>query len=106
MRTMKKIGIGTMAVIGTAAAVSVGAKIADKLRRKCFMDGFHMGEVIGSLTAAESFTKKQTALADKYNKLCEEYATDYQKLMELDSQKNALDEELLSLYEKWEELNS
>lgn len=73
MRTMKKIGIGTMAVIGTAAAVSVGAKIADKLRRKCFMDGFHRGEVIGSLTAAESFTKKQTALADKYNKLCEEY---------------------------------
>ncbi len=31
MRTMKKIGIGTMTVIGSAAAVSVGAKIADKL---------------------------------------------------------------------------
>ena len=46
------------------------------------------------------------ASAAEIDKLCEEYATDYQKLMELDSQKNALDEELLSLYEKWEELNS
>lgn len=73
MRTMKKIGIGTMAVIGTAAAVNAGARIVDKFRRKCFMDGFDMGEIVGGLTAAESFAKKQTALADKYNKLCEEY---------------------------------
>ena len=36
----------------------------------------------------------------------EEYATDYQKLMELDAQKEAVNEELLALYEKWEELNS
>ena len=40
------------------------------------------------------------------DKLCEAHATDYQKLMELDAQKQALDEELLSLYEKWEELNA
>ncbi len=37
------------------------------------MNGFHMGEIVGGLTAAERFTKKHTALADKYNKLCEEY---------------------------------
>ena len=49
---------------------------------------------------------KLEASVAEIDKLCEEYATDYQKLMELDSQKNALDEELLSLYEKWEELNS
>ena len=49
---------------------------------------------------------KLEASAAVLDKLCEEYATDYQKLMELDSQKNALDEDLLSLYEKWEELNS
>lgn len=73
MRTMKKIGIGTMAVIGTAAAVNVGTKIADKLRRKWFMNGFHMGEIVGGLTTAESFKKDHTALADKYNKLCKEY---------------------------------
>jgi len=35
----------------------------------------------------------------------EEFATDYQKLMELYSEKSALDEELLLLYEKWEELS-
>ena len=36
----------------------------------------------------------------------EQYATDYQKLMELEAQKEALNEELAALYEKWEELNS
>ena len=40
----------------------------------------------------------------KLNALCEEYACDYQKLMELEEEKAALDEELLLLYEKWEEL--
>lgn len=35
----------------------------------------------------------------------EEFASDYQKLMELDTEKEALNEELLILYEKWEELN-
>ena len=44
--------------------------------------------------------------AAEIDRLCEEHATDYQKLMELDAQKKALDNELLSLYEKWEELNS
>ena len=33
-------------------------------------------------------------------------ASDYQKLMELDAQKDALNTELLALYDKWEELNS
>ena len=36
----------------------------------------------------------------------EQNATDYQKLMELDAQKEALNGELLALYDKWEELNS
>ena len=40
----------------------------------------------------------------KLDALAEEYATDYQKLMEIDSEKNALDEELMLLYERWEEL--
>ena len=38
--------------------------------------------------------------------LAEEFSADYQKLMELDEQKTALDGELMALYEKWEELNS
>ena len=37
--------------------------------------------------------------------LAQEYASDYQKLMELDSEKAALDDELMLLYEKWEELD-
>lgn len=49
--------------------------------------------------------KLEAAIAD-IDKLCEENATDYQKLMELDEQKNALDDELLLLYEQWEELNT
>ena len=32
-------------------------------------------------------------------------ATDYQKLMEIEEEKNQLDEKLMELYEKWEELN-
>ena len=37
--------------------------------------------------------------------LAEENATDYQKLMELDVQKKELEEQLMELYEKWEELS-
>ena len=43
--------------------------------------------------------------AAELERLCEEYSADYQKLMELDAQKKALDDELMLLYEKWEELN-
>ncbi len=38
--------------------------------------------------------------------LSEENATDYQKLMEIEKQKTELNEQLLELYEKWEELSS
>ena len=38
------------------------------------------------------------------DRLSEEHATDYQKLMEIGSQKEELEEQLLELYEKWEEL--
>ena len=43
--------------------------------------------------------------AAELERQCEEYSADYQKLMELDAQKRALDDELMLLYEKWEELN-
>ena len=36
----------------------------------------------------------------------EQYASDYQKLMELEARKETLNDALISLYEKWEELNS
>ncbi len=34
------------------------------------------------------------------------YAADYQKLMDIEAERTALDEQLLALYEQWEELNS
>ena len=37
---------------------------------------------------------------------CEANATDYQKLMELEAQKEELNDALMALYEQWEELNS
>ena len=40
------------------------------------------------------------------DRLCAEYSSDYQKLMELDVQKAELNEALLPMYERWEELNS
>ncbi len=43
--------------------------------------------------------------AAELERQCEEYSADYQKLMELDAQKKDLDDELMLLYEKWEELN-
>ena len=49
---------------------------------------------------------KLEARSAELARLSEENATDYQKLMELDAEKAALDDELLPLYEKWEELNS
>ena len=39
------------------------------------------------------------------NRAAEENASDYQKLLALDAEREALDEELLALYEQWEELN-
>lgn len=35
----------------------------------------------------------------------EKYAADYQKLLEIDSEKEPLNEELMALYEKWEALS-
>ena len=35
-----------------------------------------------------------------------EFGADYVKLMEIEEQKNEINRELESLYEKWEELNS
>ena len=37
---------------------------------------------------------------------CEANATDYQKLMELEAQKEELNDALMALYEQWEELNT
>ena len=36
---------------------------------------------------------------------CEEFSSDYQKLMELDAEKMLLNDKLMTAYESWEELS-
>lgn len=48
--------------------------------------------------------KKEEKIAE-LDVMSEEFATDYQKLMEIEAEKETLNEELLELYEKWEELS-
>ncbi|MBR1456421.1 MAG: ABC-F family ATP-binding cassette domain-containing protein [Oscillospiraceae bacterium] len=49
--------------------------------------------------------KLEEKLAEQ-ERLAEEHATDYQKLMEIEAEKARLNEALLEQYEKWEELNA
>ncbi len=49
--------------------------------------------------------KLEEVLAD-LDRLAQEHATDYQKLMEIEAQKEELNVDLLLQYERWEELNS
>ena len=58
--------------------------------------------------AIAKLEKEIARLEEKLRQLdaqAEENAADYQKLMEIEEQRGPLDEELLGLYEKWEELN-
>ena len=48
--------------------------------------------------------KLEDQMAD-LEKQAEEFGSDYQKLMEIEAQKQALDEKLLELYDRWEELS-
>ena len=50
-------------------------------------------------------TKEEEEKLRELDAQAEENAADYQKLMEIEAQRGPLDEELLALYEKWEELN-
>ncbi|MEI3084887.1 MAG: ABC transporter C-terminal domain-containing protein [Oscillospiraceae bacterium] len=49
---------------------------------------------------------KLEAQSAELDRQAEEFSSDYQKLMDIQQQKDALDEELLALYERWEELNA
>ena len=57
------------------------------------------------LGRTEREIEKLEARVAELDAQAEEFAADYQKLMELGEQKAALEEHLLALYEKWEELN-
>ena len=59
-----------------------------------------------ALQKTEKEIEKLESRLDEIRALSEEYASDYVKLMELDEEKSALDEALVLLYKKWEELSS
>ena len=58
--------------------------------------------------AAAKAEREIARLEERQRELAREaetYAADYQKLMEIDAERETLDEQLLALYEQWEELN-
>ena len=58
-----------------------------------------------AIARLEREIQRQEEKIAELDKLCEEYATDYQKLMEIQAEKDELDTALMELYERWEELN-
>ena len=73
MRVCRKIAIGIAAAVGSAAAVTAGAKAVDKFRRKWFANGFEAGRLVERVTTAADTAHKQAAIKQKYDKLCKEY---------------------------------
>ena len=59
-----------------------------------------------SIAKLEKEIAKLEAQSAELDRQSEEFSSDYQKLMDIQQQKDALDEELLALYERWEELNA
>ena len=59
-----------------------------------------------SIAKLEKEIAKLEAQSAELDRQAEEFSSDYHKLMDIQQQKDALDEELLALYERWEELNA
>ena len=59
-----------------------------------------------SIAKLEKEIAKLEAQSAELDRQAEEFSSNYQKLMDIQQQKDALDEELLALYERWEELNA
>lgn len=74
MRKIKKIGMCVAAVAGAISVAGISAKAVEGVRKKWFLRGFEAGQFVGNLTAAESFAQEKTAIKQKYDKLCEDYA--------------------------------
>ncbi len=58
------------------------------------------------ISRTEREISRLEAKLSEWDTLAEENASDYQKLMEIEEHKAALNEQLLELYQKWEELSS
>ncbi len=59
-----------------------------------------------AIARLEREIQRQEEKIAELDKLAEQYATDYQKLMEIQAEKEELDSGLMELYERWEELNA
>ena len=66
----------------------------------------HTPNLEKQIARAEREIEKLEAKLAELNRSAEDYATDYQKLMEIEEQKNAVNAQLLEAYEKWEALGS
>ena len=73
MSKMKKIGVFVAAAAGIAGVAGVSARAVEYVRKRWFLRGFEAGQLMGNLTAAESFARDKTAIQEKYDKLCKEY---------------------------------
>ena len=73
MGKMKKIGVCVAAMAGAAGIAGITARAVENVRKKWFLRGFDAGQLVGSLTAAESFAHEKTVIQEKYDKLCEEF---------------------------------
>ena len=73
MSKVKKIGVFVAAAASIAGVAGVSARAVECARKKWFLRGFEAGQLMGSLTEAESFARDKTAIQEQYDKLCEEY---------------------------------
>ena len=87
MRGRNKVIVGLASVAGVACAAGVSARLADRIKKKWFAQGYEAGHFVGfmdgGMTMAQKYDevvktaselgKKHSVLAEKYNDLCEEY---------------------------------
>ena len=84
-----------MAELTTSDYQKIGARIREvRIKR-------NMSQADLANAAHISLAKLEEQIAE-LDKLAESYSTDYEKLMEIDSEKEGLNDKLLEAYEAWE----
>ena len=82
-------------------------QVADECQHEDAYDEYHDeaqhgGELLARTEREIGKLEEKIAALDAESEKC---AADYQKLLEIDSEKEPLNEELMALYEKWEALS-
>ena len=87
MNNRKKMIVGITFLAGAACAAGVTAKVTDCIKRKWFAQGYDAGHLVVFMDGGIAMAKKydnvvksaselgrdHSVLAEKYNKLCEEF---------------------------------